>query len=78
MLKHLIPYKDTFSVFINSHYGSELLTRNHWHLAKKIMEFLELFYNSTVVLSGVYYPINPPVLHHILEIASHLHAAERD
>ena len=41
------------------------------------MEFLELFYDSTVVLSGVYYPTNPLVLHYILEIASHLHAAER-
>jgi hypothetical protein len=29
MLKHLIPYKDIFSVFINSHYSSELLTRNY-------------------------------------------------
>jgi len=42
------------------------------------MEFLELFYDSTVVLSGVYYPTSPLVLHHILEIASHLHAVERD
>ena len=78
MLKHLMPYKDIFSVFINSHYGSELLTRNHWYAAEKVMEFLELFYDSTVVLSGVYYPTSPLVLHHILEIASHLHAAERD
>ena len=42
------------------------------------MEFLELFYDSTVVLSGAYYPTSPLVLHHILEIVSHLHAAERD
>ena len=42
------------------------------------MEFLQLFYDSTVVLSGVYYPISPLDLHHILEIASHLYAAERD
>jgi len=42
------------------------------------MEFVELFYDSTVVLSGVYYPTSPLVLHHILEIASNLHAAERD
>jgi hypothetical protein len=41
------------------------------------MEFLELFYDSTVVLSGVYYPTSPLVLHHILEITIHLHAAER-
>lgn len=78
MLKHLIPYKDVFSVFINSHYGSELLGRIHWHVADQIMIFLELFYDSTVVLSGVYYPTSPLVLHHILEIATHLSAAERD
>jgi hypothetical protein len=27
---------------------------------------------------GVYYPTSPLVLHHILEIASHLKACERD
>jgi hypothetical protein len=42
------------------------------------LEFLELFYDSTVVLSGVYYHISPLVSHYILEIASHLHACERD
>jgi hypothetical protein len=29
-------------------------------------------------VSGVYYPTSLLILHHILEIASHLHAAERD
>jgi hypothetical protein len=42
------------------------------------MLFLELFYDSTVVLSGVYYPTAPLVLHHILDIAEHLHIAEHD
>jgi len=65
-------------VFINAHYGTELLTRNHWHVAEKIMKFLELFYDSTVVLSGVYYPTSPLDLHHNLEIASHLHDGQRD
>ena len=37
-----------------------------------------MFYDSTVVLSGVYYPTSPLVLHHILEIASHLHDYEHD
>jgi hypothetical protein len=78
MLKHMLPYKNVFSIFINSHYGSELLTRNHWYVAEKILEFLKLFYDSTVVLSGVYYPTSLLILHHILEITSHLHACERD
>ena len=38
LLKHLIPYKDIFYVFINSQYGSELLTRNRWHVAEKVMK----------------------------------------
>ena len=78
MLKHLIPYKNIFSVFINFHYGTKLLSRNHCIVAKKIMQFLELFYDSTVVLSRVYYPTSPLVLYLVLEIASHLHDGERD
>jgi hypothetical protein len=46
--------------------------------AEKILDFPKLFYDSTFVLSDVYYLTNPFVLHHILEIASHLHACERD
>jgi elongation factor P hydroxylase len=56
MLKNLLPYKDVFSVFINSNYGSSLLTARHWYIAGKILDFLEIFYESTVVLSGVVGP----------------------
>jgi hypothetical protein len=82
MLKHLIPYRYTFSVFIGANYGlvngEPLLSDGHWVVAEKIMEFLEIFYESTVALSGVYYPTSPLILHHILDIASHLHAQETD
>jgi hypothetical protein len=78
MLKHLLPYKSVFSVFINTHYGYPPLNGEHWYIAEKVMEFLELFYESTVVLSGVYYPTSPLILHHILKIASHLHDYEHD
>ena len=78
MLKQLVPYKYIFSVFINSNYGSELLSARYWYIAEKILEFLKLFYDSTVVLSGVYCPTSPLILHHLLEIASHLHASEKD
>ena len=44
----------------------------------KRLEFLKLFSDSTVVLSGVYYPTSPLILHHLLEISSHLHASEKD
>jgi hypothetical protein len=78
MLKHLLPYKEVFSVWLNSNYGLELLTAQHWYVAEQIMLFLELFYDSTVVLSGVYYPTASLVLHHILDIAEHLHKAKTD
>jgi hypothetical protein len=78
MLKHLVPYKDIFSVFINANYGSTLLTISHWYIAEKIFEFLKVFYESTVVLSGVYYLTSPLILHHLLDIAAHLHKSEKD
>jgi len=65
-------------VFINFNYGSELLFARHWYIAEKILKFLELFYDSIIVLSGVYYPTSPLILHHLLEIVSHLHASEKD
>ena len=78
MLKHLLPYKDVFSVFINSNYGSTLLTASHWYIADKILEFLEVFYDSTVTLSDVYYPTSPLILHHLLDIITHLHESSKD
>jgi hypothetical protein len=76
MLQHLIPYKEVFTVFINSNYGSELLTVVHWYVAEHMYKFLKIFYESTLVLSGVYYPTAPLVLHHMIDIAEHLQAAE--
>jgi hypothetical protein len=58
--------------------GEPLLSDGHWVVAEKIMESLEIFYESTVALSGVYYPTSPLMLHHILNIAGHLHAQETD
>ncbi|CAN6271926.1 unnamed protein product [Urochloa humidicola] len=78
MLKHLLPYKEVFSVWFESNYGEALLTPQHWHAAEQIMKFLELFYEATVTLSGVYYPTAPLMMHHILDFAEHLHNAEND
>ncbi|WVZ63162.1 hypothetical protein U9M48_012817 [Paspalum notatum var. saurae] len=81
MLKHLVPYQSTFSVWIETNHprkedGSFLLTPNHWAVAEKLLSFLKLFYDSIVALSGVYYPTSPLMLHHILKIARHLNAYE--
>jgi len=77
MLKHLLLYKNNFSVVINSNYPrgedeTRRLTDDHWTVAAKIFEFLELFYDATVALSGVYYPTSPLVLHHMVLICKHL------
>ncbi|WVZ93147.1 hypothetical protein U9M48_039153 [Paspalum notatum var. saurae] len=45
---------------------------------EKVLTFLEMFYNATCVLSGVYYPTSPLIMHHILQIANHLDAYEND
>jgi hypothetical protein len=81
MLKHLAPYQTTFSVWIKTNHPSKsdgfLLTENHWCIAEKLLSFLQLFYDSTVALPGVYYPTSPLMLHHILKIARHLNAFEK-
>ncbi|PVH35399.1 hypothetical protein PAHAL_7G172100 [Panicum hallii] len=71
MLKHVIPYKSTFSVFLQTHYprgqGDPIfLTEAHWYVGEKILEFLELFYDSTVALSDVYYSTSPLILERYL------------
>jgi len=76
MLKHSLLYKDVFSVFINANYGSKLLTARHWYIAENIVEFLEIFY-EIIVVSGVYYPTNLLILHHLLDIAAHLHESKK-
>jgi hypothetical protein len=83
MLKHVVPYKSTFSIFIQSNHplssdGSPLLTDDHWYITDKVLSFLELFYDSTVALSGIYYPTSPLMLHHILKIGRHLNAFDSD
>jgi hypothetical protein len=55
-----------------------LLTDDNWTIAEKVLSFLELFYESTVQLSGVYHPTAPLMLHHLILIAKHLKAHEKD
>jgi hypothetical protein len=47
MLKHLIPYRHTFGVFIATNHplvdGHPLITYHHWYAAEKLLEFLEQF-----------------------------------
>jgi hypothetical protein len=64
MLKHLFSHKDPFTTFLHAQYPKAegehlLLTDEHWNMAQKVLRFLELFYDATVTLFGVYYPTFP-------------------
>jgi hypothetical protein len=43
-----------------------------------MLQFLGLFYLSTVSLSGAYYPTSPLMMYSIIEIADHLNQFEND
>jgi hypothetical protein len=52
-LKHVVPYKRPFSVFISTNYptgGESLLIDDHWYVVEHMLQFLGLFYLSTVFL----------------------------
>jgi hypothetical protein len=77
MLKHLFPHRVPFTTFMHANYpraeGDQfILTDEHWVIVEKVLKFLELFYDSTVALSGVYYPTSPLMLHYLVKIAIHL------
>jgi hypothetical protein len=73
MLKHLLPYRRTFSVWIKTNHpskedGSSLLNDDHLYIDEKMLSFLQVFYDSTVALLDVYYPTSSLMLHHTLKI----------
>jgi hypothetical protein len=77
MLKHLFPHKTPFTTFIHAQYPRAegeplLLTDEHWVVTQKVLPFLELFYVSTVALSGVYYPTSPLIIYYLVKIALQL------
>jgi hypothetical protein len=81
MMKHVVSYKHTFSVFISANYptgGEPLLIDDHWYVAKHMLKFLVLFYIYTILLSGVYYLTSPLMMHAIIEIVDHLNQFEND
>jgi hypothetical protein len=81
ILKHVVPYKHTISVFISANYptgGEPLLIDDHWYVVEHMLKFLWLFYISIISLSDVYYPTSPLMMHAIIEIANHLNQFEND
>ena len=87
MLKHLLPYKDVVTIFIQAqnvqikvgqHFQQLLLTPDTWYVVEKFYVFLEIFYDCTVFLFRVYYSISCEILHSIIQIASVLRENEND
>jgi hypothetical protein len=79
MIRDLIRDKRQFTTFVNSNSnGSIFITNNDWVMAQMVMEFLEVLYDATNILSGVYYPTSPLLMHQIVLIANHLKEYEHD
>ncbi|KAK0571949.1 hypothetical protein LWI29_038573 [Acer saccharum] len=58
--------------------GRPTLTPNDWHVAKIFIQLLKVFYDSTVTLSGVYYPTSSLIIHHIVEMSELLNNYKED
>jgi len=78
MLKQVIPDKGNLTLFVNSTYGTVVLTENDWHVAQVLFDFFEILSESTNALSGIYYPTSHLMVHQLLLIAGHLKQHERD
>ena len=78
MLKSLIDAQVDFGGFINATYKYEAITPQTWHICEHLTKFLELFYDYTITLSGVYYPTSNMMVHVIIDIATHLKTYEDD
>ena len=71
MLQNALDYDTPISGFYNmkmSELGRPTLTSDDWHVTKIFVEFLKVFYDSTVILSGVFYPTSSLAIHHIVEM----------
>lgn len=71
ILKYCIRFKDVITYYCNVNPDFDYQTTENWLIPISIYEFLELFYNATCILSGVYYPTSPLVLTKIINM-SHL------
>ena len=69
MLDSCLPYANIISYFVANNRGPHYLVENDWQIAKVFHSFLKTFYQSTLQLSGVYYPTSPLVIHTIIKIS---------
>ena len=69
ILDSCLPYANIISYFVANNRSLHYLVENNWQIAKVFYSFLKKFYQSTLQLSDVYYPISPLVIHTIVKIS---------
>ncbi|KAK2659633.1 hypothetical protein Ddye_006166 [Dipteronia dyeriana] len=84
MLQNCLEYDTTIICFYNmklaetGQLSPKILTTNDWYVAKIFVQFLKIFYNATVTLSGVYYPTSSQTIHQIVEMSELLNNYRED
>ncbi|KAK2656430.1 hypothetical protein Ddye_009482 [Dipteronia dyeriana] len=84
MLENCLEYDTTITYFYNmkltetGHPEAKTLTTDDWYVTKIFVQFLKIFYNGTVTLSGVYYPTSSQVIHQIVEMSEVLNNYRED
>ena len=69
MLQAAIPYQHLITAYVNSKHGEHLIFDTDWKIGEYFFKFLEVFYNATELLSGVYYPTAHLALHQLFNIS---------
>ena len=69
MLKAALPYSQLITTYVNSKNDQILIFDSDWQIAEYFFKFLEVFYNATELLSGVYYPTAHLALHQLFNIS---------
>ena len=83
MLEKILSYCELISTILQAQHaigsdGRALVTASSLHIMGTFNKFLKIFYDCTVLLSGVYYPTANLILHNLLEIASLLREHENN
>ena len=69
MLKAALPYSQLITTYVNSKNNQILIFDPNWQIAEYFLKFLEVFYNATELLSGVYYPTAHLALQQLFNIS---------
>lgn len=69
MFDNALRQRETLQVYHNNMvskgFASQEFTNEQWDIILKVRDYLELFKEATILLSGVYYPTSPLVLNQI-------------